>query len=58
MMINMEQPLLVVLALLNALEIAEKKIDEVKIVVSGAGASAISCAKLYESLGARKGLTL
>jgi malate dehydrogenase (oxaloacetate-decarboxylating)(NADP+) len=40
-------------ALLNALELAEKKIDEVKIVVNGAGASAISCAKLYQSMGAK-----
>ncbi|HLW29699.1 MAG TPA: NADP-dependent malic enzyme [Brumimicrobium sp.] len=39
--------------LLNALELAEKKIEEVKIVVSGAGASAMSCAKLYNSLGAK-----
>ncbi len=41
-------------ALLNALEIVGKKIDDVKIVVSGAGASAISCNKLYASLGAKK----
>jgi malate dehydrogenase (oxaloacetate-decarboxylating)(NADP+) len=41
-------------ALLNALEIAKKKIGDVKIVVSGAGASAVSCAKLYLSLGAKK----
>jgi len=41
-------------ALLNALEIAGKKIEKVKIVVSGAGASAISCAKLYLSLGVKK----
>jgi len=41
-------------ALLNALEVAGKKIDQVKIVVSGAGASAISCAKLYLSLGVLK----
>lgn len=41
-------------ALLNALEIAGKKIDEVKVVVSGAGAAAISCAKLYCSLGVKK----
>ena len=41
-------------ALLNALELARKKIDEVLIVVSGAGASAISCAKLYISLGAKQ----
>src|SRR5437868_10476909 len=33
-------------ALLNACEVAKKKISEVKIVVNGAGASAISCAKL------------
>lgn len=41
-------------ALLNALELAQKKIEDVVIVVSGAGASAISCAKLYLSLGAKK----
>ena len=41
-------------ALLNALEVARKKIEKVKIVVSGAGASAISCAKLYLSLGVKK----
>jgi malate dehydrogenase (oxaloacetate-decarboxylating)(NADP+) len=41
-------------ALLNALEVAGKKIGDINIVVSGAGASAISCAKLYLSLGARK----
>ncbi|MCM1178042.1 MAG: NADP-dependent malic enzyme [Bacteroides sp.] len=40
--------------LLNALEVAGKNIGEVKIVVNGAGASAISCTKLYISLGARK----
>jgi malate dehydrogenase (oxaloacetate-decarboxylating)(NADP+) len=40
--------------LLNALEVANKKIEEVKIVVNGAGAAAISCTKLYVSLGARK----
>ncbi len=39
-------------ALLNALELAEKEIGKVKIVVSGAGASALSCAKLYHALGA------
>jgi len=37
--------------LLNALEINGKKIDELKIVVNGAGASAISCAKIYIALG-------
>ena len=41
-------------ALLNALEIAEKKIVDVKIVINGAGAAAMSCAKLYLSLGAKK----
>ena len=40
-------------ALLNALEIANKKINQVKIVVSGAGASAQSCVKLYQSLGVK-----
>ena len=39
-------------ALLNALEITSKKIEEVKIVVSGAGAAAISCTRLYQSFGA------
>ena len=39
--------------LVNALEVAGKKIENVKIVVNGAGASAISCTKLYLSLGAR-----
>jgi len=38
-------------ALLNALDLADKKIDEVVVVVSGAGAAAISCAKLYCQLG-------
>lgn len=40
--------------LLNALEVAGKKIEEVKIVVNGAGAAAISCTKLYMALGAKK----
>ena len=39
--------------LLNALEVAGKKIKDAKIVVNGAGAAAISCTKLYCSLGAR-----
>ena len=38
----------------NALEVAGKDIDKVKIVVNGAGAAAISCTKLYVALGARK----
>lgn len=37
--------------LLNACEIAGKRIDEVKMVINGAGAAAISCARLYLSLG-------
>tara|TARA_B100000575_G_scaffold190205_1_gene153375 strand:+ start:37 stop:2313 length:2277 start_codon:yes stop_codon:yes gene_type:complete len=41
-------------ALINALEIAKKKIDKVKVVVNGAGAAAISCLKLYVSLGLKK----
>ncbi len=40
--------------LLNALEVAGKKIEEVQIVVNGAGASANSCTKLYMALGAKK----
>lgn len=40
-------------ALINALELADKKIDQVKIVVSGAGAAAISCTRLYKSFGAK-----
>lgn len=40
-------------ALLNALELAGKKIDKVRIIVSGAGAAAISCARLYNMLGAK-----
>lgn len=40
-------------ALINALEIVAKKIDKVNIVVNGAGASAISCTKLFVSLGAK-----
>lgn len=40
-------------ALLNALELAEKKIQDVKFLISGAGAAAISCVKLYVALGAQ-----
>ena len=40
-------------ALLNALEIQKKKIDKVRFVVNGAGAAAMACIKLYESLGAK-----
>ena len=41
--------------LLNALELQKKKIDKVRIVVNGAGAAAMACMKLYESLGAKHG---
>ncbi|QFG52461.1 NADP-dependent malic enzyme [Chryseobacterium sp.] len=41
-------------ALINALEIAGKKIDEVRLVVNGAGAAAIACTKLYLELGLKK----
>lgn len=41
-------------ALLNALELAKKKINQVKIVIVGAGAAAYSCTKLYVALGAKK----
>ena len=41
-------------ALLNALELVDKKIEDVKIVVSGAGAAAIACTKLYISFGAKQ----
>jgi malate dehydrogenase (oxaloacetate-decarboxylating)(NADP+) len=41
-------------ALLNALELAGKRIDQVKIVFNGAGASAIACAEHYLKLGARR----
>ena len=40
-------------ALLNALEIQKKKIEKVKFVVNGAGAAAMACIQLYESLGAK-----
>ncbi len=41
-------------ALINALELAKKKIEKIKIVVNGAGAAAIMCARLYLKLGAKK----
>lgn len=40
--------------LLNALELTGKKIEEIKLVVCGAGAAAISCTRLYNKLGVRK----
>ncbi|QLG44549.1 NADP-dependent malic enzyme [Costertonia aggregata] len=39
-------------ALLNALELSEKKIEDVRIVISGAGAAAVSCTRLYKAFGA------
>ena len=41
-------------ALLNALELANKKIKDIKVVVNGAGAAAMSCARLYLALGVKK----
>lgn len=41
-------------ALINACELQKKKMDKIKIVVNGAGAAAISCTRLYVSLGAKK----
>jgi malate dehydrogenase (oxaloacetate-decarboxylating)(NADP+) len=40
-------------ALINALELAEKSIEDVRFVVSGAGSAAISCMNLYVALGAK-----
>ncbi len=39
--------------LMNALELTGKKVDEIKIVVNGAGAAGISCAKMYQELGVK-----
>ncbi len=41
-------------ALLNALELVGKRIDEIKVVINGAGASGIACADLWVKLGVRK----
>ncbi|MGO4918388.1 NADP-dependent malic enzyme [Maribacter spongiicola] len=40
-------------ALLNALEISKKRMEDVRIVISGAGAAAVSCTKLYKAFGAK-----
>lgn len=40
-------------ALINALELAKKKINKVKVVVSGAGSAALACANLYTALGVK-----
>ncbi len=42
-------------ALLNALEIQGKSIGDIKMVVNGAGAAAVSCTRLYVALGVRRG---
>ena len=41
-------------ALMNAVEIQHKKLDEIKMVINGAGAAAISCSKLYLAIGVKK----
>lgn len=41
-------------ALINAIEIAQKKIEDISIVINGAGASAISCSRLYKMVGVKK----
>ena len=41
-------------ALINACEIQSKKLDKIKMVVNGAGAAAVSCSKIYLSLGVKK----
>ncbi|HFX17676.1 MAG TPA: NADP-dependent malic enzyme, partial [Flavobacteriales bacterium] len=40
-------------ALLNAVELAGKKMEDIKIVINGAGAAAVSCTKLYKALGVK-----
>ena len=39
--------------LMNVLEITGKKVDEIKIIVNGAGAAGLSCAKMYKALGVK-----
>ncbi len=41
-------------ALINAVELAGKKLSDINIVINGAGAAAVSCTKLYQSLGVKK----
>jgi malate dehydrogenase (oxaloacetate-decarboxylating)(NADP+) len=41
-------------ALLNAVELAEKKIEEVRVVFNGAGAAGVACAEFYMSLGVKR----
>ncbi len=54
MMISMEQQLFLPLHLINALELQKKKIEDVKVVFSGAGAAGIACADLYIKIGVKK----
>ena len=44
--------------LINAMDLTNKKIEDMKIVISGAGAAGISCAKMYKKLGAKNILML
>ena len=53
-MISTEQPLFVRAGIINALELAGKKLKDAKIVINGAGSAAIACTKLIKSLGAKK----
>ena len=53
MMINMGTAIITTAALINALDISKKKIDQVKIVINGAGASAQACANLFKSSGVK-----
>ena len=39
--------------LMNAIELTGKKVDEIKVVINGAGAAGISCAKMYKSVGVK-----
>ena len=41
-------------ALLNALEIVDKEIDEVRVVFAGAGAAGIACAEMYVAMGVKR----
>jgi malate dehydrogenase (oxaloacetate-decarboxylating)(NADP+) len=41
-------------ALINALKLAEKNIEDIRVVVSGAGAAAMSCLDIYEQLGMKR----
>ena len=55
MMTNTETAIISAAGLKNALEVAGKNIADVKLVVNGAGAAAISCTKLYMALGLEEG---